>query len=260
MALNNSFLKEAVGFWPRICNEYPPGLIDVGVALSCQIVGFWIPSTLYLALDLTFPKFSNRHKLQSERRQPSWASIRECILQVFIGNVISTVAHLAFNYFTSNFQYSLFTISPTYPTLWELATDFIYALTLREILFYTFHRALHHPKIYGRIHKQHHKFTAPMAFSAQYAHPVEQILANIMPIVLPLALTHAHILSFALFLTSQLAETSSVHSGYDFAHARKHDLHHSKFRMNYGALGVLDWALGTDIEGWDKPDGGKKKA
>lgn len=51
-----------------------------------------------------------------------------------------------------------------------------------------------------------------------------------------------------------------MHSGYDFAQARKHDLHHSKFRMNYGALGVLDWVLGTDVEGWDKPDKGKKKA
>ena len=78
-----------------------------------------------------------------------------------------------------------------------------------------------------------------------------------MPIVLPLALIHTHILTFALFLTTQLIETSSVHSGYDFAKARMHDKHHEKFRINFGALGLLDWALGTNVEGWDKP---KKKA
>lgn len=43
-----------------------------------------------------------------------------------------------------------------------------------------------------------------------------------------------------------------MHSGYDFAGARMHDLHHEKFRVNYGALGLLDWVFGTDVVGWDR--------
>jgi sterol desaturase/sphingolipid hydroxylase (fatty acid hydroxylase superfamily) len=38
-----------------------------------------------------------------------------------------------------------------------------------------------------------------------------------------------------------------VHSGYDFFKraAKAHDVHHEKFRVNYGALGILDWVHGT---------------
>ena len=247
------------GLWARIVSQYPRGQIEFGVIIVCQLVGFWLVSTVYLAIDLAFPNFSNRHKLQSERRQPSWAAIKDCIWHVLVGNLTSEVIHFAVLW-ASSFQQSFFTITPDYPSGSEVASDFAIALLLREILFYAAHRALHHPKIYAQIHKRHHKFVAPMAFAAQYAHPVEHVLANTIPIVLPLMLKHAHILTFALFLTSQLIETASVHSGYDFAAARAHDLHHEKFRMNYGAIGLMDWLCGTNTEGWDKPKGVGKKA
>jgi len=244
--------------WAQIVLRYPPGLIEFGVTIVSQLLGFWLVSSIYLAIDLSFPNFSNRHKLQSERRQPSWASIKECIWHVVIGSISSEGIHFAILWL-NGFQRSFFTITTRFPPLSEVGRDFMIALLLREVLFYTSHRALHHPKIYAQIHKQHHKFTAPMAFAAQYAHPIEHLLANTMPIVLPLMLMRANILTFGLFLTSQLVETSSVHSGYDFAWARAHDLHHEKFRMNYGAIGIMDKLLGTDVEGWDKPkDKGKK--
>ncbi|EEQ91349.2 oxidoreductase [Blastomyces dermatitidis ER-3] len=246
-------LSTLTTLWPQIAASYPPGLIEVTVTILAQILGFWLPCTLYLAIDLAFPAFSSKHKLQSSRRQPTWAAITHCFQRVLTANLLSTVLHVAFA-FATNFQHTLFTITSTYPTPRELIADFAYALLLRELLFYTAHRSLHHPKLYTRFHKQHHSFTAPMAFAAQYAHPLEHMLANVMPIVLPLALRRAHILSFALFLTSMLIETASVHSGYDFAGARKHDLHHEKFRVNYGALGLLDWVFGTDVVGWDRKE------
>ncbi|EEH47030.2 uncharacterized protein PADG_03128 [Paracoccidioides brasiliensis Pb18] len=241
-------LEILIPSWPQIAISYSPGLIEVATTILCQILGFWLPCTLYLLIDLAFPTFSNKHKLQSARRQPTWAAITHCFRRVFTTNLLSTLLHIALNSST-NFQFSFFTVTPTYPTARELATDFIYALLLRELLFYTVHRTLHHPKLYPCFHKQHHTFTAPMAFAAQYAHPLEHLLANVIPVVLPLALRRVHILSFALFLTSMLAETASVHSGYDFAGARKHDLHHEKFRVNYGVIGLLDWVLGTDAVG-----------
>jgi methylsterol monooxygenase len=247
------------GLWEQIARGYKPGLIEFGATILSQLVGFWLVCSIYLAIDLTFPEFSNRHKLQSERRQPSWAAIKECIRHVLIATLSSEAIHFSLLYL-QDFQFSFFSTAPELPPLSEVATHCAIALLLREVLFYTSHRALHHPRIYARIHKQHHKFTAPMAFAAQYAHPIEHLLANTIPIVLPMMLMSSHVLTFSLFLTSQLVETSSVHSGYDFAAARAHDLHHEKFRMNYGALGIMDWVLGTDVEGWDKPTGEKKSA
>ncbi|EEH41690.1 C-4 methylsterol oxidase [Paracoccidioides lutzii Pb01] len=241
-------LKILIPSWPQIAISYPPGLIEVATTILCQILGFWLPCILYLLIDLAFPTFSNKHKTPIRPPPTHLGRHHHCFRRVFTTNLLSTLLHIALNSST-NFQYSFFTITPTYPTARELATDFIYASLLRELLFYTVHRTLHHPKLYPRFHKQHHTFTAPMAFAAQYAHPLEHLLANAIPVVLPLALRCVHVLSFALFLTSMLAETASVHSGYDFAGARKHDLHHEKFRVNYGVIGLLDWVLGTDVEG-----------
>lgn len=55
-------------------------------------------------------------------------------------------------------------------------------------------------------------------------------------------------LTFWAFLGYELFVTATVHSGFDFfgGKARMHDLHHEKFNLNYGSLGLLDWVHGTD--------------
>jgi hypothetical protein len=86
---------DLAGSWAKIVHEYPPGLIEFGATILIQLVGFWMVCSVYLAIDLTIPEFSNRHKLQSERRQPSWASIKHCVWHVLIGNISSATVHFA---------------------------------------------------------------------------------------------------------------------------------------------------------------------
>ncbi|KAH8597624.1 C-4 sterol methyl oxidase [Bisporella sp. PMI_857] len=241
--------------WEHIYINYQPSVIEFVFMIFIQILAFWIPATIYLSIDVLFPAFSHRHKIQSERRQPSWEQIRHCICYVGLNEIVGIAIQLLVRYFFGSDK-ALFTITREFPSISTIAFDFVYGLLAREASFYYLHRAFHHPRIYAHIHKKHHKFTAPMAFAAQYAHPIEHLLANVAPIVVPLAIRRANLFSFGVFAGFELWEAAADHSGYDFVKlppAEIHDLHHEKFRVNYSTLGIMDWVHGTDIVGWDKP-------
>lgn len=93
-----------------------------------------------------------------------------------------------------------------------------------------------------------HRFTSPVALAAQYATLTEHFFANILPIALPHILLKSHVVTYWIFLMAELIETTTVHSGYDFfgGSARMHDLHHEKFTVAFGSIGLLDWVHGTD--------------
>jgi len=218
--------------WANIVKSYSPQSIEFIGTLVVQLLTFWLPSLYYVSLDALFPSFSQRHKIQPAPKQPTGKDIRHCVAVVAKNQLLSTTLH--FLLITAKTNAGLppsYRIETTLPTLFELTRDFIISLLLREALFYYSHR-----------------FTAPIALAAQYARPVEQMFANILPIVLPPQILKSHILTFWAFLGYELFGTATVHSGYDFlrGQARMHDLHHEKFNLNYGSMGVLDWVHGTD--------------
>jgi methylsterol monooxygenase len=70
------------------------------------------------------------------------------------------------------------------PSAGEVLLHVAFSWLVREVAFYYSHRAAHHPLIYKHIHKQHHMYTAPIAFAAMYAHPIEHLVCNSLPIAL----------------------------------------------------------------------------
>lgn len=235
--------------WIRLLDEYSPQVIEFWGTLLVQLVFFWLPSVFYLALDHVAPNFSQQHKLQPQSKQPSLVEVKECLRVVLRNQALSALIHV--------FLLSISALTggkPTYnfnvklPALNQIVLDVFACILLREILFYYTHRILHLPSLYPKIHKLHHRFTAPVALAAQYAHPIEHVIANTLPISILPMIMQCHVVSFWVFLALELLETTTVHSGYDFLSgiAKKHDAHHEKFSINFGAIGLLDWFHGTD--------------
>jgi sterol desaturase/sphingolipid hydroxylase (fatty acid hydroxylase superfamily) len=238
-----------VDLWLTLLENHRPQAIEFWGTLLVQLGFFWFPSFIYLALETVTPLYSQRHKLQPETKQPSRAEIRDClnvvlrnqVFSIIIHIVLLTVGHFAGGKPTYRFDANL-------PFYREVLGDVLASMFLREVLFYYSHRVLHLPSIYSKIHKVHHRFTAPVALAAQYAHPIEHLLSNTLPISIPPMVLRSHVVTFWVFLAVELLETTTVHSGYDFLGgiAKAHDAHHEKFRVNFGTFGFLDWLHGTD--------------
>ena len=154
---------------------------------------------------------------------------------------------------------------------WVFAT-LSFAKFFNSFMFYWAHRLFHHDALYARFHKQHHSFVGTIAWSAEFADPIEQVFANFGPTLVGVTLFHPHPLLFHLWLGVRLHQTYESHSGYAFHNSflhkigltysdetAFHDFHHTVNKGNYSMVwidalfGTMDpWVEGGGVEGYIK--------
>jgi len=80
-----------------------------------------------------------------------------------------------------------------------------------------------------------------------YAHPLEQLVANLFPLFSGPVLMNSHFVTAIVVYSIGLLTTLYDHSGYGipwfpyYPHPYMHDYHHESFVYNFGVLGILDW-------------------
>ena len=172
------------------------------------------------------------------------------ILQVLFNQ---TVISFIFCYFIYN-MFKFLNMSLQYgeiPDIKIICFHFFVYFVVEEILFYYSHRLLHHPSIYGLIHKKHHEWKTPICISAVYCHPIEHMISNLLPIFVGPFIMSSHILLLWIWIFVATLNTVNSHSGYHLPllfSNESHDYHHLKFNQCFGIFGVLDYIHGTNTE------------
>ena len=121
---------------------------------------------------------------------------------------------------------------------------------IEELCFYGSHRLFHTHALYAAFHKLHHQYTAPFGFAAVYAHPLEHLLSNVLPVALGPLLTGMSPHLACAWSVLAVINTMVSHCGWKLPGMHdpsSHDWHHLTFTENYGVLGLCDWLAGSDV-------------
>lgn len=150
---------------------------------------------------------------------------------------------------------------------WPLiVTTFLGLLVFNDAWFYWWHRLLHHPRIFKRVHAVHHRSVDVNPFSSYSFHAVEGFLLGAWTIpvflVFPMYLPMLGVLQ-----AIGIANNVISHLGYELlprwfvrvppfkwlSSATYHSLHHTRFRGNYGLLfRFWDRWMGTEVPDYEE--------
>jgi lathosterol oxidase len=146
-----------------------------------------------------------------------------------------------------------------HPLIWLFGSAYNYLqfplfLMFTDFCIYWIHRGLHHPILYKRLHKPHHKWIMPTPFASHAFHPIDGFSQSVPYHVFPFLFPLNKFAYIALFTFIQIW-TVMIHDGEYVANspvingAACHTMHHLYFNYNYGQFTTL----------WDRLGGSYRK-
>ncbi|KAK3944303.1 C-5 sterol desaturase [Diplogelasinospora grovesii] len=151
----------------------------------------------------------------------------------------------------------LYDTSAEGPGLWYDILQFPLFLLFTDLLIYWIHRGLHHPLVYKRLHKPHHKWIMPTPYASYAFHPidgfVQSIPYHIFPFIFPLQkLAYVFFFVFVNFWTILIHDGEYIANSPIINGAACHSLHHLAFNYNYGQYTTLWDRLGGSYRAPDE--------
>lgn len=237
--------------WGKVYVFFDGDQLNISLAMQLAItVQYWAVCGLFLVIDLyKWPQFLLNYKIQPGQNDPvPSAKLRKAVLTVLANQTVVVFPLSVGLFYFMRWRGCGFSPAELPTFQWVMLELFVY-LIVEECGFYYSHRLSHHPRLYKYVHKKHHEWTAPISVVAIYAHPIEHIFSNTLPVVLGPMIMGSHIATLTMWV--MMAQSSAIvsHCGYHLPllpSPEAHDFHHLKFTNNYGTLGILDRLHGTD--------------
>jgi Delta7-sterol 5-desaturase len=129
---------------------------------------------------------------------------------------------------------------------WMIAS-LLLMIVVHDAYFYWTHRLIHHPRLFRRFHRRHHRSNNPSPFTA-YSFDLAEAVVNVAFVPVWMFIVPTDWPVTGLFMLHQIARNTLQHSGYEIMPARRdgrpmfdwltgvthHDLHHAEAGWNYG--------------------------
>ncbi|MFT7521777.1 MAG: sterol desaturase/sphingolipid hydroxylase (fatty acid hydroxylase superfamily) [Kiritimatiellia bacterium] len=220
------------------------GLSAIGVGVT------WTVAPLFHQVDRTgSPKFIAKYKIQDPFDDPRRPSFAEAARVVLRNQVVLALPALVVLGLWLRYVWGWSVHADPWPW-WAVPLQLMAMLFISEVSFFTSHRFLHRPWWYRTVHRQHHRFRTSTSIAAQYAHPFEYLVGNVLSLGLALALVPADMTTMWFYGVLVIVDTHLTHSGYNLPFgwwAVHHDLHHYSVNGNFGAGGFMDRLFGSEL-------------
>ncbi|KAL2007491.1 hypothetical protein VTN00DRAFT_8929 [Thermoascus crustaceus] len=137
---------------------------------------------------------------------------------------------------------------------WYTYLQYPFFIAFTDCCIYWIHRGLHHPLIYKRLHKPHHKWIVPTPYASYAFHPVDgwsqSVPYHIYPFLFPLQKgAYIALFTFVTVWTVLIHDGEYTTNSPIINGSACHTMHHLYFNYNYGQFTTL----------WDRLGGSYRK-
>lgn len=220
------------------------------IVFAIMLLYYFVPAILF------YYEFYIRNRvrwqsLKIQQKYPDGCQIRREIKSSLIAVIIFSFTGLLM-YECAIRGYTKVYFNITDYSLLYFGLSFFINLFINDALFYWTHRFMHLKRVFRYIHLVHHKSSVPTPFDFLTFHPVEAIIHG-MTYFLLIIIIPIHPIMFELFHLYNLILNVGGHSGYELMPQKlrrlwffnwqntttNHDLHHKKFKCNYGNYFII---------------------
>jgi sterol desaturase/sphingolipid hydroxylase (fatty acid hydroxylase superfamily) len=246
-----SYLQLMLWFKNVLGDNYNDAML-VTILLSISHTGTFVVINGLFGLFDYFSFFQEFKLARKPYMIPKLSLVARCLIEALIGQLVISPLGAYYLLYPAFINHGMVDSFSPLPSPFELFRGFCLANLFNGITFYCSHRLFHSKLLYATFHKQHHEFNGTIGIAAEYANPIEQIFANMIPTLAGMILYPTHPLCVAVWLVSFafLFLYSSSCSLFVFDKPMKHIVAtHSKILslINYGSLMPMKRSIMTII-------------